>query len=170
MTYFHGASPDAVPDGTGGAGVALTAGMALARRASTALLTKASRLTVLGAASGTAFILGAKAPSVLFSGLKVLTAASGAASWTWVSCSVVVASCSSSFAYLAPSLTGSSFRIFASSARTEAWLSLSAFIAGAIAFITAAISETLLASSTSVMRSEERRVGKECRSRWSPYH
>ena len=22
----------------------------------------------------------------------------------------------------------------------------------------------------SVMRSEERRVGKECRSRWSPYH
>src|SRR3989441_9718679 len=25
-------------------------------------------------------------------------------------------------------------------------------------------------SRTSVMRSEERRVGKECRSRWSPYH
>ena len=24
--------------------------------------------------------------------------------------------------------------------------------------------------STIVMRSEERRVGKECRSRWSPYH
>ena len=23
---------------------------------------------------------------------------------------------------------------------------------------------------TTVMRSEERRVGKECRSRWSPYH
>ena len=23
---------------------------------------------------------------------------------------------------------------------------------------------------TSVLRSEERRVGKECRSRWSPYH
>ena len=23
---------------------------------------------------------------------------------------------------------------------------------------------------TSLMRSEERRVGKECRSRWSPYH
>ena len=23
---------------------------------------------------------------------------------------------------------------------------------------------------SSVMRSEERRVGKECRSRWSPYH
>ena len=25
-------------------------------------------------------------------------------------------------------------------------------------------------SSISVIRSEERRVGKECRSRWSPYH
>ena len=25
-------------------------------------------------------------------------------------------------------------------------------------------------SSVSVARSEERRVGKECRSRWSPYH
>ena len=24
--------------------------------------------------------------------------------------------------------------------------------------------------SSSVLRSEERRVGKECRSRWSPYH
>src|SRR2546430_3220831 len=28
----------------------------------------------------------------------------------------------------------------------------------------------LLCSSTSASRSEERRVGKECRSRWSPYH
>src|SRR2546422_7581249 len=27
-----------------------------------------------------------------------------------------------------------------------------------------------LAPSTSGLRSEERRVGKECRSRWSPYH
>src|SRR3712207_7034132 len=27
-----------------------------------------------------------------------------------------------------------------------------------------------LLSSTQVRRSEERRVGKECRSRWSPYH
>ena len=26
------------------------------------------------------------------------------------------------------------------------------------------------ASETSLERSEERRVGKECRSRWSPYH
>ena len=25
-------------------------------------------------------------------------------------------------------------------------------------------------SETDLMRSEERRVGKECRSRWSPYH
>ena len=28
----------------------------------------------------------------------------------------------------------------------------------------------LSAGFTSPMRSEERRVGKECRSRWSPYH
>src|SRR5258707_3743833 len=27
-----------------------------------------------------------------------------------------------------------------------------------------------LLSSLSILRSEERRVGKECRSRWSPYH
>ena len=26
------------------------------------------------------------------------------------------------------------------------------------------------ASEVTVLRSEERRVGKECRSRWSPYH
>ena len=29
---------------------------------------------------------------------------------------------------------------------------------------------TILSKNTGVMRSEERRVGKECRSRWSPYH
>ena len=28
----------------------------------------------------------------------------------------------------------------------------------------------LIQSSIGVLRSEERRVGKECRSRWSPYH
>ena len=31
-------------------------------------------------------------------------------------------------------------------------------------------SEAQLAEAESLMRSEERRVGKECRSRWSPYH
>src|SRR2546425_12895040 len=30
--------------------------------------------------------------------------------------------------------------------------------------------ERVLHNSVNVMRSEERRVGKECRSRWSPYH
>ena len=30
--------------------------------------------------------------------------------------------------------------------------------------------EKVLNSSVPVLRSEERRVGKECRSRWSPYH
>ena len=28
----------------------------------------------------------------------------------------------------------------------------------------------VLAAMTEIQRSEERRVGKECRSRWSPYH
>ena len=37
------------------------------------------------------------------------------------------------------------------------------------AFITAK-SGTALIFCLSIMRSEERRVGKECRSRWSPYH
>src|ERR1043166_9331749 len=31
-------------------------------------------------------------------------------------------------------------------------------------------SDELMCSITAVLRSEERRVGKECRSRWSPYH
>ena len=30
--------------------------------------------------------------------------------------------------------------------------------------------EVLTAKQVKVLRSEERRVGKECRSRWSPYH
>ena len=35
---------------------------------------------------------------------------------------------------------------------------------------TIAWSVTIMTRSTSIVRSEERRVGKECRSRWSPYH
>ena len=30
--------------------------------------------------------------------------------------------------------------------------------------------DLILEAESSAMRSEERRVGKECRSRWSPYH
>ena len=30
--------------------------------------------------------------------------------------------------------------------------------------------EVVVVSSGAISRSEERRVGKECRSRWSPYH
>ena len=30
--------------------------------------------------------------------------------------------------------------------------------------------DSTLPKSATVLRSEERRVGKECRSRWSPYH
>ena len=46
----------------------------------------------------------------------------------------------------------------------------------ALTFIALAIREvlwlriTLTAAQISLFRSEERRVGKECRSRWSPYH
>src|SRR5258708_13719518 len=35
---------------------------------------------------------------------------------------------------------------------------------------TSAITYGVIISSAYVQRSEERRVGKECRSRWSPYH
>src|SRR3989449_10000224 len=34
----------------------------------------------------------------------------------------------------------------------------------------AAVARAALAAGAAVVRSEERRVGKECRSRWSPYH
>mgnify|MGYP000687024335 CR=1 FL=1 len=33
-----------------------------------------------------------------------------------------------------------------------------------------AVTEAQRAAMTDILRSEERRVGKECRSRWSPYH
>ena len=33
-----------------------------------------------------------------------------------------------------------------------------------------AIGDKRLLSMNQILRSEERRVGKECRSRWSPYH
>ena len=32
------------------------------------------------------------------------------------------------------------------------------------------VNDSAFSGGTSVSRSEERRVGKECRSRWSPYH
>src|SRR2546427_11205343 len=46
-----------------------------------------------------------------------------------------------------------------------------AYQAGAIPVTAEAIEEAIVLNGVSVqMRSEERRVGKECRSRWSPYH
>ena len=38
------------------------------------------------------------------------------------------------------------------------------------AFLTASVSSFYIDSFYEQIRSEERRVGKECRSRWSPYH
>src|SRR3712207_9398138 len=42
--------------------------------------------------------------------------------------------------------------------------------AGTIAGVRAAFLVAAIASLALIPRSEERRVGKECRSRWSPYH
>src|SRR3989441_12294920 len=41
---------------------------------------------------------------------------------------------------------------------------------GGRATVTARSIDEVLAGHTDSLRSEERRVGKECRSRWSPYH
>src|SRR3712207_9481047 len=53
------------------------------------------------------------------------------------------------------------------------WIIASAAV-GALALLPLrlpdAIGLGLVAASTVWLRSEERRVGKECRSRWSPYH
>ena len=43
-------------------------------------------------------------------------------------------------------------------------------LSASAAVTTAAINKAIQVSAISKNRSEERRVGKECRSRWSPYH
>ena len=43
-------------------------------------------------------------------------------------------------------------------------------IAGAVAANTIIKTAIAMSGLTAIIRSEERRVGKECRSRWSPYH
>ena len=47
---------------------------------------------------------------------------------------------------------------------------LAPLMVGVIVFYFWPILATFLNSFSSFGRSEERRVGKECRSRWSPYH
>ena len=44
------------------------------------------------------------------------------------------------------------------------------FAVGDIPFADMSVSEFVAYSKSLCKRSEERRVGKECRSRWSPYH
>ena len=44
------------------------------------------------------------------------------------------------------------------------------FVGGVDGLMTALLIFMILDYVTGLMRSEERRVGKECRSRWSPYH
>ena len=39
-----------------------------------------------------------------------------------------------------------------------------------LAYTPAHLAEQIFATRSTLTRSEERRVGKECRSRWSPYH
>src|SRR3989454_12827606 len=53
--------------------------------------------------------------------------------------------------------------------RVEGALLLLYLSAGALARLSA-VPDGLLVLSPDGFRSEERRVGKECRSRWSPYH
>ena len=65
--------------------------------------------------------------------------------------------------------------VFGISIRYEAWNrqeSLPVYIAGSYDFYTAYIGNKrcIILIPTEELRSEERRVGKECRSRWSPYH
>ena len=43
-------------------------------------------------------------------------------------------------------------------------------VIGATGFIGMYTVDRFLEEGYEVLRSEERRVGKECRSRWSPYH
>ena len=54
--------------------------------------------------------------------------------------------------------------------RPGRWLALSVLV---LAVLLVAVDATVLGLATPYIsedRSEERRVGKECRSRWSPYH
>ena len=46
----------------------------------------------------------------------------------------------------------------------------SLFVLASAFFIAAEVNAQQLTTETPLVRSEERRVGKECRSRWSPYH
>ena len=65
------------------------------------------------------------------------------------------------------------FREAAMSIRTLATLAASAALLAACATAEPEIPQGVLAAgdpAKPVVRSEERRVGKECRSRWSPYH
>ena len=41
---------------------------------------------------------------------------------------------------------------------------------GSLEILSSQVSNELMATINQILRSEERRVGKECRSRWSPYH
>ena len=53
------------------------------------------------------------------------------------------------------------------------WLKLNKYVANSLGFLCASTSNYILNRIWTFQnenRSEERRVGKECRSRWSPYH
>src|SRR5256884_9932032 len=50
------------------------------------------------------------------------------------------------------------------------WASYATFLAGDDGTVDVSTAAPLSGTYSGVDRSEERRVGKECRSRWSPYH
>ena len=56
--------------------------------------------------------------------------------------------------------------------KKQAWKVMGAVLAGTLVFSDAVPLRASASAGTekSAVRSEERRVGKECRSRWSPYH
>ena len=50
------------------------------------------------------------------------------------------------------------------------WVRQNTWVLGALATLLTGLLLVGIYQITAVVRSEERRVGKECRSRWSPYH
>ena len=55
-------------------------------------------------------------------------------------------------------------------AAARAGLGRAALVAEGAEDLTASLLEQIRLGGAALLRSEERRVGKECRSRWSPYH
>ena len=75
---------------------------------------------------------------------------------------------------MAPEGKESVIRKIGGKEETRLFLERLGFVVGAIVTVVSEIQGNLIVnvkdSRVAIGRSEERRVGKECRSRWSPYH